>query len=120
MESLDLSLENLFGPITKNFNDVIGNIPSALFTLVVGFIVIRILSHVGSWFIGFIRMPKGLKEIVISMMDALLTIFLIIVVLQSLGLSNLAFIFSAAIAAVGIALGSGSSTLVSDIIGGIY
>src|SRR5207302_1572221 len=105
---------------TRNLNTVLHNLPSALVTLLIGILVIRVLSYIGSWLIGFIRMPRGLKEIIISLMDALLTIFLIIVVLQSLGLNNLAFIFSAAIAALGIALGTGSTTLVNDIIAGIY
>ena len=64
-------------------------------------------------------MPKGLRGILISLLDALLMVFLIIVVLQKLGLGSLAFAFSAFLAAVGIAVGSGSATLVSDILGGI-
>lgn len=119
MTVLDLSPDNLFDPITRNLNTVLHNLPSAIVTLLVGILVIRALSYIGSWLISFIRMPRGLKGIVISLMDALLTIFLIIVVLQALGLNNLAFIFSAMIAALGIALGTGSSTLINDIIAGI-
>lgn len=119
-QPLDLSFNHLLGPVRDNLNTIVGNLPNALVTLLVGFLAIRILSYFISWLIGFVRMPKGLKEIVISLVDALLTVFLIIVVLQSIGLSNLAFIFSAMLAAVGIAVGSGSSTLVADIIGGIY
>lgn len=120
MAVLDLSTNNLVDPITTNINTMLHNLPTALVTLLIGILAIRILSWIASWIIGFIRMPKGLKEIIISMIDALLTIFLVITVLQALGLGNLALVFSAFVAAAGIAIGSGSSTLVADIIGGIY
>ena len=120
MTPIDFSPDNLLDPIARNFNTILHNLPSALVTLLIGILVIRILSRVGSWLIGFVKMPKGLKGILVSLIDALLTIFLIIVVLQSLGLNNLAFIFSATIAALGIALGTGSSSLVTDVLAGIY
>jgi small-conductance mechanosensitive channel len=117
---LDLSNQNLLDPVADNFSTVLHNLPSAFVTLILGLLVVRIMSWIAGWLIGFIRMPKGLKEILGSMVNALLGIFLTIVVLQTLGLNNLAFIFSVFIAAMGIAIGSGSSTLVSDIVGGVY
>ena len=66
------------------------------------------------------RLPKGLRGIVLSLIDALLWVFLTISVLQALGLSNLALIFSGSVAALGLALGSGASSLAADVLAGIF
>ncbi len=120
MDTFDFSLEGIFSPITENLNEVIAKLPNAIVTALIGYLLIRVLSRVASWLVGYIRMPYGLKEIVISIIDALLMIFLVIAFLQSLGLSNVAFILSATVAAVGLAIGNGSVTMVQDILGGVY
>lgn len=118
--TVDFSLSHLFDTTTNNFNHFLPRIPNAAVTLVIGFLVIRVLSWIAEWLIGFVRMPKGLKEIIISIIDALLSVFLVIVVLQALGLGNVALVFSAAVAAIGLAIGNGSVVLVQDVLGGIY
>lgn len=120
MDNLDFSLDRFIDPTTKNLNDVLPLLPEALATLLLGLVVIRVISRLASWLIGYVRMPKGLKEIVISILDALLVVFLVIVVLKTLGLGDVAFIFSASVAALGLAIGNGSAVLVQDILGGIY
>jgi len=117
---LDLSANNLLKPVSENLNTVLHNLPAALVALVIGIIIIRILSFIASWLIGFIRMPKGLKEILISIIDAVLAIFLIIVVLQVLGLSNVAFVVTALVAGLGIAIGNGGIPLMTDVVSGVY
>jgi small-conductance mechanosensitive channel len=66
--------------------------------------------------IGFARLPHGLKGIIFSLVDALLWVFLIIGVLQALGLNNIALAFSGSLAAVGLAFGVGASSLAADIL----
>src|ERR1700738_102066 len=94
--------------LSTNVHLLVRNLPEALVTLIIGLVVIRATSWIASWLLGFVRMPKGLREIIVSLIDALLAVFLMIVVLQTLGLNNLAFVFTAAVAGLGIALGSGS------------
>lgn len=120
MNTLDLTPTHLLAPLANSLNDLLPRIPNAVVTLVVGLLVIRILGLISSWLVGFIRMPAGLKGIIISLINTILGIFLVIVVLQSLGLNNLAFAFSAAVAAVGLALGNGSATSVQDVLAGIF
>jgi small-conductance mechanosensitive channel len=120
LQDYDFSFDHLLGPLHENVNTLLPRLPNAMVTLLAGFVVIRLLSWVVQGLLGVWRLPKGLREIIISLMDALLTIFLIIVFLQSLGLSNVAFIFSASVAALGLAIGNGSVTLVTDILAGIY
>lgn len=120
MTSLDFSFENLFDPITQSINEILPKIPIAIVILLVGIIIIRIVAWIFRWLLGQFGVPKGLQGIVMSLFNALLFVFLVIVFLQSLGLSNVAFIFSAAVAATGLAIGNGSVTLITDIISGIY
>lgn len=120
MTSLDLSFENLFDPITQTINEILPKIPVAILILLVGIIVIRIISWIAKWTIRQLNVPKGLQGIIMSLLNAMMFVFLVIIFLQSLGLSNVAFIFSAAVAATGLAIGNGSVTLISDIISGIY
>jgi small conductance mechanosensitive channel len=120
MTVLDLSYDNLFDRLTQNLNHLLPMLLNAVVTALAGFVVIQILSWIARGLLSFTRMPKGLKEIIVSLLDGLLMIFLIIVVLKALGLNDLALAFTAGVAAIGIALGNGSATLVSDIIGGIY
>jgi len=115
-----LPTSTLLDKLDTTITNVLPNLPVALVTLLAGIVIIRVISWILSWLIGFARMPKGLKEIIVSVIDALLAIFLAIVVLQALGLNNLALVFSAFVAAAGIAVGSGSSTLIADIIAGVY
>lgn len=110
----------LNGLLATNLSKLVHNLPNAIVTLIAGIIIIRVISLISRWLIGFVRMPKGLKEIAVSLIDALLSVFLVIIVLQTLGLNNAAFVFTAAIAGLGIALGNGSVTLVTDVISGIY
>ncbi len=119
MPAIDFNPQTLLEPVTLNVSGVIEKIPGAIVALALGILVIRVISLVASWLLGFINMPKGLKGILVSLMDALLMIFLVIIVLQQLGLGSLAFALSAFLAAIGIAVGSGSATLVSDVLGGI-
>jgi small-conductance mechanosensitive channel len=118
--AFNLSSLNLSLPGSTSFDSVVHNLPTAAVTLIIGIIVIRLLSYVASWLIGYIRMPKGLKEIFVSLIDAVLAIFLFIVVLQVLGLNNVAFVVTALVAGLGIALGNGGIPLMTDIISGIY
>jgi small-conductance mechanosensitive channel len=120
MAFVDLSSNNLVTPVTTNLNRVVHNLPIAIVTLIIGIVVIRILSMVAKWLIGCIRMQKGLKEIIVSLIDTVLAVTLIIVVLQTLGLDNVAFAVTALVAGLGIAIGNGAIPLMTDTIAGVY
>ncbi len=111
---------DIFDPLIQHFQAILPKIPLAIGTFLFGWVVIKLLSWFIRFLISFVRLPRGLKGIIYSLVDALLWIFLIITVLQNLGLNNIAIAFSGAIVAVGVALGSGASTLASDILAGIF
>ena len=120
MTQVEFNIEETFNKIADNINNFLPMFANAIVVALVGFVVIRILSWISSWIIGFIKMPKGLKGIIIALLDTVLAIFLMIVVLKALGLNDLALAFTAGVAAIGIAVGNGSVTLVADIIAGVY
>lgn len=120
MTSLDLSFENLFDPIAQSINDILPKIPLAILILLAGIVVLRVIAWFAQLLIAHLNVPKNLQGIILSLFNALMSVFLVIIFLQSLGLSNVAFIFSAAVAATGLAIGNGSVTLITDIISGIY
>lgn len=92
----------------------------ALIGLLFGIVLIRLLSWLGQLVLGVVRLPKGLRGILVSIMDALLWVALIIWFFDALNLDKLALVFSGAIAAVGLALASGGATLAADILAGVF
>jgi moderate conductance mechanosensitive channel len=120
MTALDLSSNNLLDPIISGVNQILPKLPAALVALVLGYLIIRILSWLSRIILSLWRMPRGLRNIIHSIIDTLLWVFLSISILQVLGLNNIAFVLSGSVAAIGLALAVGSSTLVSDILSGIF
>ncbi len=72
------------------------------------------------YLLKFVRLPRGLKAILVSLIRSILWAFLVIATLRGLGLSSFALIFSGALAAVGFALASGASSFAGDILAGIF
>lgn len=120
MLPFDLSNNSLTEPTVTGASHILSRIPVALGALLFGVVVIRLLSWTVQFLIGFAHIPKGLKSILASLLDALLWIFLVIGLLQVLGLNNIALAFSGSVVAVGLALGTGASTLASDILAGVF
>lgn len=120
MALLNLTNISLTDPVVSGANHILPKLPAALVALLFGFVLIRIVSWISQLLLNFIRMPRGLRGIVTSLIDALLGVFLIIAVLQSLGLTSIALVFSGSIAVLGLALASGASTLTADVLAGIF
>ncbi len=120
MDLTSLSNNVLTDRITEGITNVAPRIPEAVFAFLFGFVVIRIISWIADLALRLVRFPRGLHGIIHSLIDVLLWIFLIISVLQVLGLTGLALIFSGSIAALGLALGAGASGLASDVLAGVF
>ncbi len=117
---VNLGANSLTDPLIDGFNHIVPKLPGALIALLVGIVIIRVLSWIAQGLIGLIRLPRGLKGILVSLIDGLLWVFLTISVLQALGLNNVALVFSGSVAALGLALGAGASTLAADILAGVF
>lgn len=106
--------------VVKSLESIIPKLPTVLIGLLIGILLIKLLSWFGQALLGLVRMPKGLRGILVSLMDGVLWVFLIISVLQALGLDKLALALSGSIAILGLAVAGGASSLAADILAGIF
>ena len=96
------------------------NLLPSLFDLLIGILTIRIIVRGLRLLLKFTQMQTGLRYVLTSIVETILWIFLAAVLLQELGLSGVIYFFTGSIAAIGIAMAAGGSTLVSDIIAAIF
>jgi small conductance mechanosensitive channel len=120
MSAFDLTNNTILNHVSDSITNIAPKIPEAIIALLIGFVIIKIVSWIAELFLSLVRLPRGLRSILLSLIDALLWLFLIISLLQVLGLTGLALIFSGSIAALGLAVGVGASGLASDILAGVF
>lgn len=120
MFPFNYSSNSVTDPLVSGASHILPKIPVAIGAFLFGIVVIRLISWLIQFLLGFVRLPRGLKGIIQSLSDALLWVFLIIGVMQVLGLNNIALAFSGSVVAIGLAIGNGASTLASDILAGIF
>lgn len=88
--------------------------------LFAGYLIVRFGTYLVRNIVNVVKMPAGLRSIVISLTRAVLWIILIIVLLAVLGLSDVIIFFSTSVAALGLVMAAGGSTLISDVLAGIF
>jgi small-conductance mechanosensitive channel len=96
------------------------NLLPALFDLLVGIIVIRLLVRAIRLLLKLTQIQTALRYVITSIAETLLWVLLSITLLQELGLNNIIFFFTGSIAAIGIAMAAGGSTLISDIVAAVF
>lgn len=115
----ELTSQRVVGPITDVLNQILPNIPAAIFVLCIGILAIRILSHLIGFGLRHTKMPRPLAEITVKLIDIALWIFLGIACLQFLGLNNVALAVSGSFAFVILGISQGGAATVGDIISGV-
>lgn len=100
-------------------NDILPKLPSVLLGFLIGVVLVKLITWAAELILGATRLPRGLKDILVSLIHAILWLFLIISTLNGLGLTQLAFVLSGSVVAIGLAVGSGASSLAADILSGI-
>jgi small-conductance mechanosensitive channel len=111
---------NFTDHVVGAINNVLPRLPNALFDLLVGILVIRILERAMRLIMKYINIQQGLRDVLSSIISIILWIFLSVTLLGELGFSGVIYFFTGSVAAIGIAMAAGGSTLVSDIIAGIF
>ena len=106
--------------LLAGLNHILPRIPIALLALLVGIVIIRIIAWIVRFILHLSRLPKGFKGILRSLTSAVLVVLLITAVLQILGFNNIIFLFSGSLAAIGIGMAAGGSTLISDVLAGVF
>lgn len=105
---------------TDSIVHVIDRLPSTVLILLLGYVIIRIIQ----WSLVFIlrtsRVTKAMQQIMMQAVSAILWVGLAALMLQSLGLNQLAIALSGSIAIIGIGIASGANKLVSDVVAGLF
>ena len=110
--------------VTHRLSVLVGDLAErlavAVVILVVGYLIVRLGTYLVRKVVKVVSMPAGLRSIVISLTRVVLWIILSIVILSVLGFSDLIIFFSSSVAAFGLVMAAGGSTLISDVLAGIF
>lgn len=120
MHTFDVNIDNLVNPVVDGLNAMLSRAPAAVFSLLLGILIVRILSRLTRFILGLTAIHPGLRGIIGSVVEIFLWIFFTIRMLDILGFANVIVFFSSSALAIGILLAAGGSTLLSDIIAGIF
>jgi small-conductance mechanosensitive channel len=101
-------------------NGLQANLLPTLFNLLLGIIIIRILVRGARLLLKLTQIQTGLRYVYTSLFETVLWVILTATLLQEIGLGSIIYFFTGSIAAIGIAMAAGGSTLVSDIIAAIF
>lgn len=117
---MNLSTDNIFGPLFHQITSTIPRIPIALMTLLIGYIAVRIVQLIIFYALKAVRLNHALRGIIMSTCTVLLWVGVLALLFQSLGMSQVAVAISGSIALIAIGIGSGMTKLVSDVVAGAF
>ncbi len=120
MSTLEITPTSFTDPIINGINTVLPKLPGVLFGLLLGILVLRLLSRVLRLLLKLTTLQQGLRDVIISIVEIIFWVILTIWILQALGFSSVIVFFSSSAIALGLLLSAGGSTLISDIVAGIF
>ncbi len=91
-----------------------------LFNLLLGILVIRLIVRGVRLLLKMTHIQTGMRYVITSIVETFLWALLTYTLLKLLGLTDLIYFFTGSIAAIGIAMAAGGSTLISDIVAAIF
>lgn len=101
-------------------NRAIQKAPEVLLTFLVGYVVIKVVQAALSGALGYSRANKAMRGIILSVANIVLWVFLLSAVLQQIGLSQISLALSGTVAISTLAIAVGSSSMVSDLVAGVF
>lgn len=117
----DFNLNSIFVEhILDLFRAAENRLLPGLFDLLIGILVIRIIVRISKIAFKIANIQPGLRGVLSGVIETVLWFFLIVALLQTLGFSGVIVFFTGSIAAFGIAMAAGGSTLIADIVAGIF
>ncbi|MEK7202452.1 MAG: mechanosensitive ion channel domain-containing protein [Patescibacteria group bacterium] len=108
--------DRIFELLAKSWD----RLPQLLLTIVVGYIIIKLIKAFLRGLIGYSKANSALKGIVLSVLDVALWIFLIAALLQQVGLTQISLALSGTVAISALALSAGSTAFIQDLVAGIF
>jgi small-conductance mechanosensitive channel len=106
--------------VVGGLENILPRIPNVLFDLLVGIVLIRLTRRIVRLVFKSMHMQPGLRYVLTSLIETVLYIILAVFILQELGLNSVIYFFTGSIAAIGIAMAAGGSTLVADLVAGLF
>jgi small conductance mechanosensitive channel len=119
MQNLQDNLVKGFNNISISASDVIPKIPVAIVAIIAGYIIIKILAHILRVAFKWTKWPEGLQGIMVTLLRASMWIFLLITILQILGLTSVALALTGSFAVLLLGFSNGISGTVSDLVSGL-
>lgn len=95
-------------------------LPQLLLTLIVGYVVIKIVKGIIHGLIRVSKTNSAMKGILMSVIDIALWMFLFAALLQQIGLPQVALALSSTVAIAGLAIATGSSVFIQDLVSGLF
>ncbi|MEX1052031.1 MAG: mechanosensitive ion channel domain-containing protein [Patescibacteria group bacterium] len=95
-------------------------LPQILLTLVIGFILIKLIKALLHGVIRVSRANQALKGVLMSVVDVALWILVLAAIFQQIGLGQVALALSGTVAIAGIAVSIGSSVFIQDMVAGVF
>jgi small conductance mechanosensitive channel len=95
-------------------------LPIALFDLLVGALFIRLFIRALRLAMRATKMQQGLQSIAVSVVEIVLWMILATTLLKEVGLGGVIIFLTGSVAAIALVMAAGGSTLISDIIAGLF
>lgn len=99
---------------------LVDRIPTAVLTLLLAYVTIRGLQVALGFALKTTHVAKPMQAIIVQAFSALVWMGGVALVLQSLGLNQIAIALSGSVAIIGLGMASGANKLVADIVAGLY
>ncbi len=113
-------MESIIEAFSEPIHDVLSKLPIVFMTLMCGYIVLVIVRRISKSALKMVKIPKALNQILCSIVNFLLWVGLISLILQSLGLNQIALAVSGSVAIIGLAVATGANALIADILSGLF
>ncbi len=115
-----MSVVSFTDQISNIYTRALDKLPELLLTFVAGYILLKIVSAIIGSLIRVSHAKAALKDILMSLVQIALWILLMSALLQQMGLTQLSFALSGFVAFAGLALTAGTSSLIQDLISGVF
>lgn len=115
-----MGVTNLVDRLMQFWQRILEVLPELLLTLLIGFVLIKLAKYLFSNLIKVTRANTALKGILLSVADIVLWLILIVVILNQLGLNQVAMALTSTAAVAGIAFSIASSTFLQDLVAGVF
>ncbi|MDD5692958.1 MAG: mechanosensitive ion channel domain-containing protein [Patescibacteria group bacterium] len=110
---------DIFNAFIQPFITLAPKLPNAIINFIIGFLIIKIAIFVLKRSIKYLRLTKAVRGLIVACASAFLWAFLVIHLLDILGLGNLIVLISGSAIFLGFILNQGLAQTISDIVSSI-